>query len=91
VPAALRSLGLPSSAFTGNLPEAVSRRAAILGALGHAVVGFPLEVHLPELAIACGEALEALVAAALAAWVARNKPDTTPSPDAWIPLPPPHP
>ncbi len=90
MPAALRALGLPSSALSGNLPEAVSRRAAILTALSHAALGFPLEIRLPELALACSEALEALLAAALAAWVALNSPDTGPSAEAWIPLPPPH-
>ncbi len=66
-PAFLRKLDLPSTGLAGDRPDAVDRRTRILSALPAGVLGFAVEVHERDYAIASHHALFAVLAAANAA------------------------
>ncbi|MHC4955067.1 MAG: hypothetical protein ACYTGZ_14405 [Planctomycetota bacterium] len=88
VPAWLAALDLPAHHLSGDEPEAIARRVAIVHALEEGRAGLRLALAERAYAIATLPALEAVVAAFAAAHVTLFAP---PQPDAgadsWIPVP----
>jgi hypothetical protein len=86
--ALVEALGLPASGRSGDRPEAVRMRAAVLAALAGGALGLEVRVEARDLAVASRPALDAVLAAALAAWLVRTSPPPPPpDAEAWIPLP----
>ncbi|MFQ5843401.1 MAG: hypothetical protein ACE5JG_00260 [Planctomycetota bacterium] len=84
----LAAWGLPATRLAGGSPETVRRRAGILDGLSEGAAGFPVKVGPRDLPLTSLPALEAVLAAAAAAWFLRNAPaPPTGAVEAWIPIP----
>jgi len=87
VPSVLAALHLPARGLAGSTPAAILDRARILQALHEGVLGPPLDLRERDFAIASRPALDAVLAAALAAWVHAGGHARPAGAEAWIPLP----
>jgi len=83
----LAALALPARGLAGPSPAAVLARARVLQALHEGVLGPPLDLRERDFAIASRSALDAVLAAALAAWVHAGGHERPAGAEAWIPLP----
>jgi len=83
----LRALDLPHTGLSGDAPDAVARRARVLDALRDGALGFAVALDARDLAVASRPALEAVVAACMAAWVDRHDAQKPADARVWIPLP----
>jgi len=83
----LARLELPAQGLAGSRREAVARRVRILQALQEGVLGFPVDLRERDYAVASRPALDAVLAAGMAAWVHVNETKPPHSMETWIPLP----
>lgn len=83
----LRALDLEHTGMSGDTPDAVLRRTRVLAALAEGALGFDVRVDARDLAVASWPALEAVLAAGMAAWVTRNGAQRPDGAHTWIPLP----
>jgi len=83
----LARLELPAHGLAGSRQDAVARRVRVLQALQEGVLGFPVDLRERDYAVASRPALDAVLAAAMAAWVHVNEKKPPHSMETWIPLP----
>ncbi|MHC4974103.1 MAG: hypothetical protein ACYTG3_17425 [Planctomycetota bacterium] len=84
----LARLELPAHGLSGTGQDAVRRRVRVLQALQEGVLGgLAVDLRERDYAVASRAALDAVLAAAMAAWVHGNESKPPHGAETWIPLP----